>query len=155
MEVLLLWTEWPCNDIDLLSQCSNSHPAHVDSVSTYLPGHLFLLPPFYALFFNGFVVLLWGGGGGGRCLWFGFFSPQELLVQPVQAICYLFFISCSSWWTILELEGGDAWKSASSPGPLFSLGQCPMALFQAVQVCSPAVKVCDLNMLGIRVLNHI
>lgn len=149
MEVLLLWTEWPCNDIDLLSQCSNSHPAHVDSVSTYLPGHLFLLPPFYALFFNGFVVLLWGGWREVFVVWF-LFPPRSCLFnlcRPSATFSSFLVLHDEPFLNLKVVMLGNQ-QALLAPSFLW-------ALFQAVQVCSPAVKVCDLNMVGIRVLNHI
>lgn len=40
---------------------------------------------------------------------------------PMWASCHLCLISCAWGWTILQLGRSDPSKSASSPGPLFSL----------------------------------
>lgn len=55
-------------------------------------------------------------------LTFSFELCQELLICPYRPPISLCLTSCTCAWTNLELAGDDAWKSTSSPEPLYSPG---------------------------------
>ena len=57
--------------------------------------------------------------------------------SSVQAFCHFWLMSCSLGWTILELRGGDPWKSTMFTVPLFSPEWSPIGILPSRSLNRP------------------